>query len=86
VNSGQWYHVAVVSDGQTLKLLLNCGSGYDEQGATGFAGPMISNVGTWTIGRGFHEGKLAFDARAMVDEVRVSAVALPARLLLWSKE
>ena len=30
--------------------------------------------------------KLAFDARAKLDEVRVSAVSLPARLLLWSPD
>ncbi len=86
VSRGQWYHVAALSDGRTLKLLLNRGRGYDEQDATDFTGPLISNAGTWTIGRGFHNGKLAFDARALVDEIRVSAVSLPARLLLWSGE
>jgi len=86
LNRGEWYHLAVVSDGQTLKLLLNRGSHYEEQEAARFAGPLVNNVGTWTIGRGFHDGKLAFDARAVIDEVRVSAVSLPVRLLLWSKE
>ena len=83
---GKWVHVAAVCDGKTLNLLLDSGRGYEQQNATDFAGPLISNVGTWTIGRGFYEGKLAFDARAAIDEVRVSAAALPVRLLLWSGE
>ena len=86
VNVGQWYHVAAMCDGRVLTLLVDQGHGYQQQQSTDFAGPSVNSVGTWTIGRGFHNGKLDFDARATIDEVRVSTVALPVKLLLWSNE
>ncbi len=84
VKTEKWVHIAVMSDGHTLKLLANQGRGYEEQQSTEFTGALIRNAGTWTLGRGFHDGKLAFDARATIDEVRVSTVALPTKLLLWA--
>ena len=83
VEAGRWYHVVAVSDGSTLRLLIKRRRVYEEQQSTEFIGPLASHDGTWTIGRGFHNGKLAFDARAFIDEVRVSAIALPIKLLLW---
>ena len=59
---------------------------YELQGEVTFTGKLINHPGTWTVGRGFHNGKLANDARAYIDEVRVSSIALPAELLLWTGE
>jgi len=75
--SGQWYHAAAVSDGTKLQLFLQS-DGSDEyqlQGQTDFAGPLILSNGTWTVGRGFHDGRIGDDARALIDEVRISATA-----------
>ena len=82
---GKWQHVAVLSDGREMRLLVHRGKAYEPQGASPFQGALIRHGGTWTIGRGFHAGKLAHDARAMIDEVRVSAIALPQKWLLWSE-
>ncbi len=84
VSAGRWYNIAVLCDGRTMKLLVDQGDGYEEQETTEFSGSLINSVGTWTLGRGFHNERLTFDARATIDEVRVSSIALPTNLLLWS--
>jgi arylsulfatase len=84
VETGRWYHVAATSDGQTLKLFVKQDGDYELQGETFFSGALLRNVGTWTVGRGHHNGQIAHDAQAMIDEVRVSTIALPVELLLWS--
>ncbi len=84
VKLGVWRHVAAMSDGKKLKLYLVKDGKYELQGETEFIGKLVNHPGTWTIGRGFHNGKLAQDARAHIDEVRVSSIALPVQLLLWS--
>ena len=86
LNAGSWKHVAAISDGKQLKLYLVQDGKYELQGEVLFTGKLINHPGTWTIGRGFHNGKLAQDARAHVDEVRVSSIALPSELLLWTGE
>jgi hypothetical protein len=84
VKLGVWGHVAAMSDGKKLRLYLVQEGKYKLQGETEFIGKLINHPGTWTIGRGFHNGKLAQDARAHIDEVRVSSIALPLELLLWT--
>jgi hypothetical protein len=84
VKLGVWRHVAAMSDGKKLRLYLVKEGKYELQGETEFIGKLVNHPGTWTIGRGFHNGKLAQDARAHIDEVRVSSIALPVQLLLWS--
>lgn len=81
-----WQHLAAQSDGREMRLLVDRGKGYELQGTSPFQGSLIRHDGTWTIGRGFHGGKLAYDARAVIDEVRVSAIALPRKWLLWSSQ
>jgi hypothetical protein len=81
---GKWYNAAAVSDGKTLSLYVDrCdGGGYVLQGRTEFAGALVNNYGTWTVGRGFFNGKMTDDARAKIDEIRISAAALsPKRFL-----
>ncbi len=86
IEPNQWYHVAAVCDGKKLKLLVNDGNGYVGQGETEFDGQLIGSTGTWTLGRGWADGKLVGDARAAIDEVRISAIALPKEQLLFSGE
>ncbi len=86
VKLGIWRHVAAMSDGKKLRLYLIKDGKYELQGEANFVGKLINHPGTWTIGRGFYNGKLAQDARAHIDEVRVSSIALPLELLLWTGE
>ena len=83
VEKGKWYHVAAMSDGSKMRLYLVEGNRCHLQGSTDFAGSLINHGGTWTVGRGFYDGRIALDARARIDEVRVSSIALPLELLLW---
>jgi len=78
VVAGRWYHAAATSDGKTLSLYVDSGEGkgYVLQGRTDFTGQLINTYGTWTVGRGFHGGKMTDDARALIDEIRISAAAL----------
>ena len=82
---GQWHHLVALSDGREMRLIVNDGQGYALQGSSPFPGGMIRHDGTWTIGRGFDAGKITHDARAVIDEVRVSAIALPQKWWLWSR-
>lgn len=86
VETGRWYHAAAVSDGATLKLYLDAGDGqgYRLQRESDFSGPLFRSPGTWTVGRGHYNGKIADDARALIDEVRVSVVALKPNRFLFA--
>ena len=83
VEKGKWYHVAAMSDGAKMRLYLVEGNRCRLQDSTEFSGALINHVGTWTVGRGFHAGRIGLDAGAFIDEVRVSSIALPLELLLW---
>ena len=81
---GEWRHLAVVSDGAVLRLFVGDGNGYAPAGECEIRGGIVPGFGTWTVGRGFDAGKLARDARALIDEVRISTRSLPVEALLWS--
>lgn len=79
----KWYHAAAISDGQVLRLYLNSGNGYQLQGTSHIEGQLFNSDGTWTVGRGFYDGQLADDARALLDEIRISVSARkPDQLLM----
>lgn len=86
IKANQWYHAAVVSDGKRLRLFLKTGKGYVLQGEAEFTGRLINAAGTWTIGRGFYDNRIADDARAWIDEVRVSVTALIERQFLFADQ
>lgn len=82
----QWHHVVIrnavnrwsmsrVVDGKVL----------DEAEDFGIS-ELVLHPGTWTIGRGFHADRISRDARAKLDEIRISTRALDDELLLWSVE
>ena len=87
VAPGSWYHVAAVSDGKTLSLYVDSddGKGCVLQGRTDFAGALVNSYGTWTVGRGYFAGKMTDDARALIDEVRISSAALSPERFLHAK-
>lgn len=80
----RWLHLAAIADGGTLRLFLHDGGQYRLQSETPLPGGLILADGTWTVGRGFHDGRLGRDARALLDEIRISTRPLPLEWLLWS--
>lgn len=87
IEANQWVHVAAVSDGETLRLLVNSSDndGYVLQNESPFSGRLENLTGTWTLGRGWPSGSIGDDARAWIDEVRLSAAALEQRQLLFAR-
>jgi hypothetical protein len=81
---GQWRHLAVVGDGSRLRMYVGDGAGYRLAGECPIAGGIIPGFGTWTVGRGHDDGRIGRDARADIDEVRVSTRPLPVESFLWS--
>lgn len=88
VEPGRWYHFAVVANAtnRTLTLLR-----YDEtqrtyvvEGSTTWLGPMASQGGSWTLGRGMYNGNATDALNGRLDEVRISDTALTIPELLWS--
>ena len=75
IEHNKWYHAAATNDGKWMKLYLDSGDGYELQSEYAVNGALFNSVGTWTIGRGFYDDKIADDALAWIDEVRVSAKA-----------
>lgn len=81
--TGTWYNMAGVSDGTTLKLYVN--------GSLEASAPIVSadprlaigttsggdwHAGEWTVGRGLYGGGHGDRAYGLIDEVRISDMAL----------
>lgn len=85
--AGRWYHFAVVADAaaHTLTLLRFDGSQetYVVEGSTTWSGPMASQNGSWTLGRGLYNGSATDSHNGRLDEVRISDTALATHQLLW---
>jgi alpha-N-arabinofuranosidase len=90
VSQGDWYHLAGVSDGSTLRLYLN-GSETASQDltASGSADTRLSNglgtgvtsgtdwtAGTWTVSRGMYDGNHVDRFLGAIDDVAISDAAL----------
>ncbi|MFN9199280.1 MAG: sugar-binding domain-containing protein [Planctomycetaceae bacterium] len=84
VSDTGWQHVVATMDGETLTLWRNSGEGWQQEGTTPCPGGLVLHDGTWTVGRGFHAGKLARDAQALIDEVRISTRSLRRDEWLWN--
>lgn len=82
VQASTWYGLAVVSDGVTLSMLLDDGSGYQQIGSLDISAQtpeqnaLIASNYNWTFGRGWYNGGQADKIKGMMDNVRFSDVAL----------
>ncbi len=94
VRPKQWFHVAAVSDGKTLKLYVNAldGKGYELHAATALpasGSTAMSEAGkddTWSIGCGRKGATPTEWFQGWIDEVRISDVALtPSEFLFAAK-
>ena len=83
--ASQWYYAAVVNDGSTLSLYLdsNDGVGYELQGSVAVNGALYQANperpnwdSNWTIGRGEFGGSPADWFDGIIDEVRLTNMAL----------
>ncbi len=77
----QWYHVAAVSDGSSLKLYVdsNDDTGYtlvDQRALAGANNGLIDNGRVWTLGRGMYDNNVVDQFFGLIDEVRISNEAL----------
>jgi serine/threonine-protein kinase len=84
--AGAWYHVAAISDGENLRLLVDApgdGQGYLQQQSVPFNGSLIGSFGQWWIGRGCAAGQPSGKSVALVDEIRISGAALAESDLLF---
>jgi hypothetical protein len=82
---GVWYHIAVTNDGREMKMYVKGprDADYVLQDSTPVQGALIYSAGEWTIGRGCWLGAADHGARAMIDEVRITAAALKPELFLF---
>lgn len=84
---GRWCHFAAVADAgaRTLSLLRydETAQSYVIEGSTTWTGPMASQGGSWTLGRGMYNGNATDSFNGRIDEVRISDAALPLNQLLW---
>jgi hypothetical protein len=85
VVEGHWYHVAATSDGRTLRLYVDAldGRGYQPRASAELPGTGSTALGKgedsceWSVGRGHAKGRVADRFSGLIDEVRVSDIALP---------
>ena len=85
LQTGVWYNVAAVMDGNTLNLYLQTspGAAWHLENSVAFKGPLYQQSDyVWTVGRGYYADAPAYPFTGRVDEVRISNVALvPAQFL-----
>ncbi len=91
IDADRWYHAAAISDGTTLSLYLNSGDGngyvLQESIALVTEDARIASAGSdflWSVGRGWFDGGDVDRWRGLIDEVRISDVALSVDQLLFS--
>ncbi len=94
VEANRWYHAAATSDGRTLRLYVDVldGRGYLLRASTELPGDGSTALGKgddaaeWSIGRGWRDSHAHNRFQGLIDEVRISDVALtPSEFLFSSK-
>lgn len=90
VQPGQWYYLAVTSDGVTLKMYLDDGGGYTLIGSLDISAQSVTenalatNFSNWTFGRGWHDGGFVDHIDGYLDDIRFSeAVLTPSEFIKY---
>ena len=86
-NAGQWYGLAVISDGTTVTMYADKqdGNGYQSVGSAliGGANHALAQTGNnWTFGRGWYNGGFGDNIAGNLDNIRFSDTALTVDQLL----
>ncbi|MCE5187552.1 MAG: hypothetical protein LLF76_15630, partial [Planctomycetaceae bacterium] len=84
VEAGQWYHIALTSDGTTVTMYVDDfdGNGYEVEGTATFAAPgsntnaLAQGGFLWTFGRGWFNGSNSDFIIGNIDDVRFTDVTL----------
>jgi hypothetical protein len=79
IQAATWYGLAIRSDGTTLSMWLDDGSGYQEIGSADYSGTNNALKGSalnWTFGRGWYNGGFVDHIDGSMDNVRFSDTAL----------
>ena len=84
---GQWYHLAVVADGDQLDMYADQfdGNGFQNIGTLMMAEGVdhsLRPTGTWTFGRGWYNGGFVDHISGNLDNIRFSDVALTSDQLI----
>ena len=88
VQINTWYAIAAMSDGQTLSLWLDDGSGYQCIGSQDISAQSVADNAlaatdyNWTFGRGWYNGGFVDHIDGMLDNIRISDEALDESELL----
>lgn len=90
--AGQWYHIAIVSDGQTIDMYVDQldGNGYQKVGTLDISSQSVADnaIATpnsdWTFGRGWWNNSNVDHMDGWLDDVRFSDTALMPREFIHS--
>lgn len=88
VQTNTWYALAAMSDGVTLSLWLDDGSGYAQIGSLDISAQSVADNAlaatnyNWTFGRGWFDGNFVDHIDGMMDNIRFSDTALAAEELI----
>jgi len=81
--AGQWFHLAVTSDGSTLSIYVNNGSGWILKGSAALTGGSAANNAlangngaNWTFMRGWYDGSYVDHVQGRMDNIRFAQGAL----------
>jgi hypothetical protein len=84
----KWYGVAVTSDGATLSMLIDDGTGYKNVGTldmtaqTPAQNALKSSALNWTFGRAWYNGAFVDRLDGFMDDIRFSDTVLPTNQLI----
>jgi len=87
---GQWFHLAVASDGSTLSIYVNNGSGWSLKGSAALTGGSAANNAlangngaNWTFMRGWYDGGFGDHVDGRIDNIRFTQGALSPDAFLY---
>ncbi len=88
--TNEWFHVAVTSDGGTLSIYINDGTGWSLKGTEALTGGSMANNAlangngaNWTFLRGWYDGGFTDHVDGRMDNVRFSRGALSPHAFLY---